>query len=304
MQAPAAHRSLRGGDGIGTANDRGPKTCRSQDSGVAARPLRSLGWSWRPAPPAPLFFRAFAQCVFFRRQQQPATFLRHRRALRLASLASLGLLLLLGVLLPARVSASSLGALGDGDVMLSIPMPHTRRLLQTQSGHAAGEAPGVEYCTRDAVVSGRAPLAWYAAAADVLPQYGLSQPSLVTAGYPDQAYVYQWQGRFGDVLAPANSSDFAARMTRGEDPFFNTRLPTFRDRIVSFDGYDDYLVHSSAMSHRHGEGLGSLGSRMTLMVAFRTASQGVGGRDGRGGWVLSTNDLFAPAPTGPVGLGL
>jgi len=42
---------------------------------------------------------------------------------------------------------------------------------------------------------------------------------------------------------------------------------------------------------------------MTLIVAFRT-SGGAGGRDGRGGWILSTNNLFSPPPTGPVGFGL
>ena len=95
-------------------------------------------------------------------------------------------------------------------------------------------------------------------------------------------------------------------MTRGEDPYSETRLPTYYQRTVAFDGYDDYLVFSPEVGATHGqESLDSLTSTMTLIVAFRTDGGG-GGRDGRGGWILSTNNLFSPGqqPTGPKGFGL
>ena len=71
----------------------------------------------------------------------------------------------------------------------------SRRLLQPAA--TQGGQTGVDRCTRDAVASGRAPLAWfYAADQGGIPQYGLPMPSLITAGYKERPYVYQWQGAF------------------------------------------------------------------------------------------------------------
>jgi hypothetical protein len=111
-------------------------------------------------------------------------------------------------------------------------------------------------------------------------------------------------GRFGGALAAAAQDQKAARMTRGEDPYSQNGLPTYQQRAVRFDGYDDYLVYSQGLVGTHGQqGLDALQSSMTLIVAFRTDG-GSGGRDGRGGWILSTNNLFAPPPAGPTGFGL
>ena len=93
-------------------------------------------------------------------------------------------------------------------------------------------------------------------------------------------------------------------MTRGEDPYSQNGLPTYQQRAVQFDGIDDYLVYSQELASTLGQqGLGALQSNMTLIVAFRIDG-GSGGRDGRGGWILSTNNLFSPPPTGPTGFGL
>ena len=93
-------------------------------------------------------------------------------------------------------------------------------------------------------------------------------------------------------------------MMRGEDPYSQNGLPTYQQRAVKFDGYDDYLVYSQQLVGTHGQqGLDALQSSMTLIVAFRTDG-GSGGLNGRGGWILSTNNLFAPPPAGPTGFGL
>ena len=108
-------------------------------------------------------------------------------------------------------------------------------------------------------------------------------------------------GRFGGALALA--PDTENRMTRGEDLYSQTKYPKYLKRAVVFDGYDDYLVFTPDGQRPPGQQrLEALGSEMTLIVAFST-NGGAGGRDGRGGWVLSTNNLFAPAPKGPVGFG-
>ena len=104
-------------------------------------------------------------------------------------------LFLISALLPARCSAASLDV-QPHDVMLNIAMPsarNARRLLQ--SAGVAGGQMEVQRCPRDTVASGRAPLAWfYAAAQGGLPQYGLPKASLITTGFADRPYVYQWQG--------------------------------------------------------------------------------------------------------------
>lgn len=84
------------------------------------------------------------------------------------------------------------------------------------------------------------------------------------------------------------------RTTRGTDSFSQTKLPLFKAGAVLFDGIDDYLEYQ-----------GSLGitNTITLIVAFSTQGGG-GGANGRGGWILSNNDLYAGPPAGPVGFGL
>jgi len=64
------------------------------------------------------------------------------------------------------------------------------------------------------------------------------------------------------------------RLTRGTDPFSQSRLPTLQNGLAVFDGIDDYLV---------GPTLASLGSEMTLLVAFRTDGEGGGGGIRAGG---------------------
>ena len=84
------------------------------------------------------------------------------------------------------------------------------------------------------------------------------------------------------------------RLTRGTDPYSTSKLPTLQFGATMFDGIDDYLL---------GPVLPKLGSEMTLLVAFRTEGRG-GGGPGKGGWIVSSNDLFSPPVSGPTGFGL
>lgn len=142
-------------------------------------------------PPATTIFRARAQSPFLARRQGLLACLGLSCHTLLMFMATFSIFLLTSRL-PLSCAASPLDVLPH-DVMLGITMPRARRLLQS-SGTSGGQ-PDLVYCPRDVVVSGLSPLAWFYAAVDGgLPQYGLPKPSLVTTGFEDQPYVYQWQG--------------------------------------------------------------------------------------------------------------
>ena len=149
-------------------------------------------------PPASTLLRARAQSTLFaRRQGLPAC--RGPSCHTLLMFIATFSMFLLTARLPLTCAASPLDALPH-DAMLGITMPRARKLLQSPG--APGGQTGVDYCPRDVVVSGRSPLAWfYAAVEGGLPQYGLPKPSLVTTGFQDQPYVYQWQGASSARLA-------------------------------------------------------------------------------------------------------
>lgn len=136
-------------------------------------------------------FRARAQSsLFSRRHALPAC--RFHPCQNLLRLLATFSLFLLTARLPPRCAASRL-FVQPHDVLLSVAMPSNRRLFES-SVNLGGQTTS-EYCPRDDVASGRAPLAWfYAATEGGMPQYGLPMPSLVTSGYEDKPYVFQWQG--------------------------------------------------------------------------------------------------------------
>ena len=163
------------------------EACQMPASVRSQRPVQQ-------ASASTIFFRAHAQLLFFVRRQALGS---NRRGFTLAQ--QLALLVIFGLVMlcaiPRACATFSLDP-QPHDVMLSIAMPRSRRLLH--SGGATFQQAGVKYCARDAVATGRAPLAWfYAAPEGGLPEYGAPQPSLITAGYADAPYVNQWQGACG-----------------------------------------------------------------------------------------------------------
>ena len=96
-----------------------------------------------------------------------------------------------------------------------------------------------------------------------------------------------------------------ARTTRGIDPLSSTGLPLFRTGFgVYFNGLNSFMTDRYAVEPIDRDMLQGLSSNLTLIIAFRPDMVGGGGM-GLGGWIISSNDLFAdPRDGGPTGFGL